>query len=121
MNDAQHHQLRAPAYARKLRSAIANGETINLHAFMGSDAWGHARRTGHTHRLVIVLDEVRRAPTDYDFTCVDDIDVTLNALDADLVLGRKVAVRMCEHGARLVVLLHPKLPKRGEFFYGART
>jgi hypothetical protein len=94
------------------------GQPVNLHAFIGATAWSCANRSAHRPRLVIDLSV--NDVWDFDFSCCDGLDLILNAQDCDLESARAVAIRICEHGARLVVLLHSKLPKFSEFFYGIR-
>lgn len=111
-------RLCAPAYANELRAARALGE-VNLHVHVGArNAWKRAERSGHRPRLVIDLRD--KAPEALDFTCCDGLELVLNASDCDLERARAVAIRMCEHGARLVVLQHPKLPGCSQFIYGVR-
>jgi hypothetical protein len=108
-------RLRAPPFAKELIAARARDEAINVHAHVGRDAWKRAQlRT--ENRLVIPLD-TEHSPESFDFSSCAELEVTLNARDCDLVLARRVAIRMCQHGARMVVLLHPALPQSSEFFY----
>jgi hypothetical protein len=109
-------RLRAPAYARALVVARARGEPLNVSVHVGRDAWD--RRGAGIHSLVIALDHDRQ-PEDYDCSCLAGLDVLLHAETADIILARRVAVRCCENGARMVVLLHPKLDRYTEFFYRA--
>lgn len=111
--------VKAP-YSRELERARHAEEDINLHAHVGASAWDRARRLTSGNRLVVPLDQ-DHGPTDYDFAVLDGLSLTLNAIDADLVLARRVAIAMCGSGARLVVLLHPGLAKNSEFFYGTAT
>lgn len=108
-------QLTVPAYANELRAARALG-AVNLHACVGANAWKRAQRSGHRPRLVIDLRQ--HAPETFDFSCCAGLDLVLNARDCDEPLARAVARRICEHGARLVVLL---LPGAIEFVYGVRS
>src|ERR1700722_10611052 len=106
-----------PAYARELEQARRAGERINLHAHVGANAWKRAKHAIPGNRVVIPLD-TDHGPTDFDFSVLDDLALVLNAIDADVVLARRIAEAMCCAGARMVVLLHPGLHKNSEFFYG---
>jgi hypothetical protein len=108
-------RLHGPAYANELRAARAQG-AVNLHAMIGADAWRRAQRSGHRPRLVIQADELEAL----HFTCCDGLELVLNARRCDLARAREAAIRICEHGARLVVLLHEELPHHSEFVYGVR-
>lgn len=116
-------RLRQPAYARELADEIRrSGKPSSehpLHAHIGARAWDRARnRPGE--RLVVDLNR-EFGPADYDFSAVCGLNVLLNAAGADIVLARAIAIRMCEYGARMVVLLHGALPKSAEFFYSERA
>lgn len=111
-------RLCAPAYANELRAARALGESINLHAHIGANAWARAKRSGHRPRLIIDLSD--QPPEALDFTCCNGLELVLNANGCDLDCARTVAMRICTHGARLVVLLHPALPNCSQFIYGVR-
>jgi len=110
-------RLVKPPYSREVENARDAGESINLHAHLGSSAWDRAKMVTPGNRLVIPLDK-DRGPKDFDFSVLDQLTLILNAIDADLVLARRVAGAMCEAGARMVLLLHPGLDKNSEFFYG---
>jgi hypothetical protein len=109
-------KLIAPAYANELRAARALGE-VNLHAHVGRNAWLRANRSGHRPRLIVDLRD--RDAAGFNFTCCAGLQLVLNA-HGSLDEARAVAVRMCEHGAQLVVLLHDALPHHSQFVYGVR-
>jgi len=88
---------------------------MNVHAYIGAGAWDRARSRQVGGRLVIPT-TIDSDLTAMDFSDLRGLEVTLNAIDADVVIARHAAVRICEDGARLVVLLLGRsLP--GEFFY----
>ena len=105
-----------PAFAREVWATRTAGGSPNVHVHVGATAWDRAKRRGVGDRIVVPLD-LERSPGDYDFKVLDGLTVTVNAIDADLVLARQVAVAVVEQGAKLVVLLHPDLPKNSEFYY----
>jgi hypothetical protein len=109
-------RLTAPAYASELREARAGG-AVNVHACVGRKAWARASRSGHRPRLVVDLRH--RSAASFDFTCCEGLELVLNASDCKLEAARAVAIRMCEHGARLVVLLQAS--SAPQFFYGVRS
>lgn len=111
--------LRRPAYAREVIAAINSGEPSNIHLHIGTNAWNRAAMWGAGCRLVAPLD-FDCGPNSYDFGFLDGQAVTINAVDADLVLARQVAVAVVEQGARLAVMLHPHLPKNAEFVWGVQ-
>lgn len=119
-------RLRRPAFAREVISAREHIplRSIDVLAHIGRTAWSRARRHGPSSdlpelwRLVILIDH-ECSVTDYDFEFLDGMALTLNAHDCDYVIARACATRMCEHGARLVILTHPAGPRHGsEWFYG---
>lgn len=106
-----------PPYAREVIAALRAGESVNVHVFVGASAWDRAAKWGPGDRIVVPLD-ADTWPADYDFEFLEGLAVTLNGIDANLILARQVAVSIVEQGAALVVLLHPDLPKNSEFLYG---
>jgi hypothetical protein len=109
--------LKQPAYAAEVRRARAEGKDFDLCAHIGRTAWQRARRHGpqtsvpELWRLVVPLDTHTQVE-DYDFTVLDHLTLTLNATDCDYVIARRCAVRMCEHGAALVILHNPGARRR---------
>jgi hypothetical protein len=114
------HKHPHPPYSREVIAARRAGEAVNVHIHVGPTAWDRAAKWAPGDRVVVPLD-MDHSPSDFNFEFLEGLAVTLNALDADLVLARQVAVAAVEHGASLVVLLHPDLPKNSEYFYGAAS
>lgn len=108
--------LQRPPYSSEIRAALAVGEAVNVHVHIGRRPWDRAKTHAPGHRLVIPSG-IDVDLEQLDFTGLRGLDVALNTRDADLALARRAAVRIVEHGARLVVLLHPGLEKFSEFFY----
>lgn len=110
-------QLKQPAYAAELRRARQELKDLDLCVHIGRTAWQRARRHGpgtkvpDLWRLVVPID-MENAVEDYDFTILDRMTLTLNANDCDYVIARACAVRMCEHGAALVILHNPAARRR---------
>lgn len=77
--------------------------------------------------LVVPLD-AQTTVNDYDFTCLDRLYVLLDATDCSYQTACDCARRICEHGAALVWLVHPKAKPQApftsgsgwQFFVGAR-
>ncbi len=112
---------RKPAYAREVIAARKAGQPVNVHVHVGPTAWDRAEKWGPGTRVVVPLD-LDHGPGDYDFRFLEGLAVTLNAIDADIIIARQVAIEIVEHGhAALVVLLHPDLPKNSEFIYGVHA
>jgi hypothetical protein len=109
--------MKRPPYSRKVMAARRDGESVNVHVFIGARAWDRAAKWVAGDRIVVPLD-LDTSPTDYDFEFLEGLAVTVNAIDADVVIARQLAVAIVEQRAALVVLLHPDLPKNSEFFYG---
>lgn len=110
---------RRPAYAREVIAAKALGEALNLTCFVGRTAWDRARvHHGGTrgHRLVVQVDH-ECAVEDYDFEFLVGEEIVVDSLGFDLPLSIRIARRMCAHGVRMAVLLHPAL-EQPQFFYG---
>jgi hypothetical protein len=103
-------------YSREIIAAQRAGKPLNVHIHIGATAWARASRWGIGYRMVVPLDSAY-APCGFDFGFLHGEAVTINAIDADLVLARQVAVAIVERGATLAVLLHPSLPKWAEFIY----
>jgi hypothetical protein len=115
-------KIRRPAYAREVIAALRAGQSINLCCFVGQRAWDCAReyhggKPGD--RLVVTID-YETQPEDYDFEFLLGQDLVLKSLGFDLVLSQRIARRICAHGARMCVLLHPAL-ELPQFFYGAQS
>ncbi len=120
MNAAQDF-LRLPPYAREVITARRAGEPVNVHVHVGPTAWDRASHWGAGTRVVVPLD-LDHGPCDYDFRLLEGLAVTVNAIDADLVLARQVAIEIVgQGGAALAVLLHAELPQNSEFIYGANA
>lgn len=115
-------RLRRPAYAREVIAAIKAGRPLNLCCFVGQRAWDCAKDYhGGTpgDRLLVTIDHETQ-PEDYDFEFLLGQDLVLKSLSFDLILSQRIARRICAHGARMCVLLHPAL-ELPFFFYGAET
>jgi hypothetical protein len=63
-----------------------------------------------------VLPADRAEINNVDLSVAAGLELVLIA-DTNLSTARLAATRLCAHGARLVVLLHPELPRFAEFFY----
>jgi hypothetical protein len=116
---------RRPAYAREVMSARRSNGAVNVHVFMGPTAWDRASHRPPGDRIVVSLD-LEHTPADYDYGFLQGLAITLNGIDADLLIARQVAVEIIEQGhAALVALLtgpideHARWPHT-EFFYGIR-
>lgn len=109
--------VKYPPYSREVMAAIRAGEPVNVHIQVGPTAWDRAATWNAGDRIAVPLD-LDHSPADYDFEFLEDLAVTVNAIDADVVIARQLAIAIIEYGAALVVLLHPDLPKNSEFFYG---
>ncbi len=107
-----------PPYAREVIAARRAGESMNVHVHVGATAWDRAKTWGVGHCVVVPLD-LHHSPGNYNFEFLEGLAVTINAVNADLILARQVAIAVVEQGASLAVLLHPGLPKNAEFFYGS--
>jgi hypothetical protein len=107
--------MRSPAYSGELRAALDSGARVNLFCFIGPSAWERARRWPIGNRLVLPTDRAALANT--DLAVAAGLELVLVA-DTNLSTARLAATRLCAHGARLAVLLHPELPHFAEFFYG---
>jgi hypothetical protein len=112
--------LRRPPYSREILSARRAGAPLNVHVQIGSQAWRRAKKWGFGTRMVVPL-TFDRSPEHYDFSVLEGLSVTLNAIDADLILARRTAVAIVEAGARLVALLHPQAQLHCEFIYGVES
>jgi hypothetical protein len=109
--------IRRPPYAREVIAAIRAGAGFNVHVHVGATAWRRAAAWGPGHRVVVPLD-LDHSASDYNFGFLRGLAVTVNAVDADLILARRIAVAVVEQGAALAVLLHPALPSHSELLYG---
>ena len=107
--------MRSPAYSSELRAARDKAARVNLFCFIGPSAWERARRWPVGNRLVLPADRVDI--NNLDLSVAARLDLVLIA-DTDLSTARLAAARLCAHGARMAVLLHPELPHFAEFFYG---
>jgi hypothetical protein len=90
---------------------------MNVHIHVGMSAWYRASTWSPGHRVVVPLD-LDRPPEDYNFGFLRRLTVTVNAVDADVLIGRRVATAVVEQGAAMAALLHPALPNNCELFYG---
>jgi hypothetical protein len=102
VNAQEGFELDARAYSREILSALRGGEDINVHVHVGATAWDRASFWGPGNRLVVPLD-FDRSPDSYDFRFLAGQAVTVNAIDADLVLARRVVIAIVEQGAQFAV------------------
>ncbi len=107
--------LRRPAFAKELRATIGAGIAPNIRAHTGPGCWDRAQQCTSGHRLVIAIDH-ETSVDQYGFEDLVKQEVLLIAT-GDVVIAKQIATRMCEFGARMVVLLHQALPQCAEFFY----
>lgn len=105
--------MRSPAFSRELRAALDSGARVNLSCFIGPSAWDRARGRPVGNRLVIPACRAEINTT--DLSVAEGLELVLIA-DTNLSTARLAATRLCAHGARLVVLVHPAL-RFPEFYY----
>lgn len=111
----QTRSVRRPPFSKEIRAALTAGRVSLVFAFVGRSAWVRARRYAPGSRLVIPPPE--DTPLEQlDFTDLRGLDVVLNAHDSSSEFAESVARRICSHGARLCVLLHPALPGESKLF-----
>lgn len=115
--------MKRPAYAQLLERLVGKpAAEIMVEAHIGPGAWSRVKRTdlgvyGTSVKgpwwgamgvpLVIPIDS-KTTVDDYDFTCLDQLHLLLDACDFSYEPARQCARRMCQHGAATVCLLHPK-------------
>lgn len=103
--------LRRPAYASQLAGAVGMpAAQIMVEAHIGKDAWQRAKARpwwGAAGRSLVVTLDNETTVSDYDFTCLHGLSLILDARDCSFEPALACATRMCEHGARTVLLIHP--------------
>lgn len=103
--------LRRPAYASLLKALVGMpADEIRVEVHMGKQAWRRARERrwwADTGVALVVQLDAEVTVEDFDFTCFDRLQPILDARDSSYEPARSCARRMCEHGADVVLLIHP--------------